>query len=295
MPQSLHYDSEVLQYQEAIQLQSGVAVGLARAENLQLGSNSNETGKLAEQFLNTSVGRALASSRVSLAWREHESYELALKLYPFANNVLSPDIAFQLGPYQALPPSSEGPKSQSNTQVDFVLFLRDDKESVLAKFRNSSSIRRLLKPLGKKSGGARRRYTFQIVDWNDRLGRFVSPSGHSRDFLNTETAIRLLSLGRVVICDRLHASILAYLSGLPFVYIDQKTAKITKGLQVAFESDPICQDRAKAMWESAETLESALSIAADFLDRYRLNDALITQDHARDLQLATNLSIISKH
>jgi exopolysaccharide biosynthesis predicted pyruvyltransferase EpsI len=48
---------------------------------------------------------------------------------------------------------------------------------------------------------------FNIVDWNDRLSIF-----HPAETFFGNTSIELLSLGRVVITDRLNASILAYLS-----------------------------------------------------------------------------------
>jgi exopolysaccharide biosynthesis predicted pyruvyltransferase EpsI len=276
MPQSLYYDDESLQRKDVITLRTRIVKGLLGPVSLQRISEGSDMADTARKVLETAEGLALAHSRVILTWREHESYEKALALYPFVSNVLSPDIAFQLGPYKALPPpssySSVDVGNEENLQpllVDFVLFLRNDHESSYSSKRNRESIRQLLKPLQEKSG---RSYSFDIVDWPDRIRRFKSPSGHPNDIFFTETSIKLLSMGRVLICDRLHASILAYLAGIPFVYIDQKTGKISKTLRVAFESDSICQDGDVAMWSQAKSLEKALETAVGFLDRYQLLD-----------------------
>ena len=110
--------------------------------------------------------------------------------------MLMPDIAFQLGPYEAQPLSSSDPRS-----VDIVFFLRNDKESVHSTDRNPVRIREML----IESGGAEgEKFTFIIVDWIDRLKMF-----NSRNILFTNTAIKMLSAGRILICDRLHASILS--------------------------------------------------------------------------------------
>jgi exopolysaccharide biosynthesis predicted pyruvyltransferase EpsI len=107
--------------------------------------------------------------------------------------------------------------------------------------------------------------SFTIVDWNSRLAMF-----NSTNYLFTDTAIQLLSFGKVVICDRLHAAILSYLTGLPFVYINQSTGKLEKTLRVAFESWEGCQDGETSMYARAQNLQDALGKAIQFLDNYDL-------------------------
>ena len=73
-----------------------------------------------------------------------------------------------------------------------------------------------------------------------------------------------------MICDRLHVAILAYLSGLPFIYLDQVSNKLTKTLRVAFSSWDGCQDEFGAMFAKAVSLQDALIKAVEFLDKYDL-------------------------
>jgi exopolysaccharide biosynthesis predicted pyruvyltransferase EpsI len=131
-----------------------------------------------------------------------------------------------------------------------------------------------------------RELTFSIVDWKDRLVRF-----DSTDIFFTETAIQLLSMGKVLICDRLHAAILAYLvTDMPFVYLDQLTGKISKTLLVAMESGPACQSATTTMahrWIAAPNLTEAIRQAAQWLDQIDqqqpTSDAALTRKQRRDL------------
>ncbi|KAG7339496.1 polysaccharide pyruvyl transferase [Nitzschia inconspicua] len=228
MPQSLYYRDEDLKKQDADRI---------------------------EAILSTFHGTVAA--RPTFLWREQFSYDEAVELYPSAQNVLMPDIAFQLGPYQP------APVNDSNA-VDVVVFLRKDHESLESKHRNAAYVRSILNSLvGEEKSNST---TFKIVDWNDRLEIFDSDN-----ILFTETAIQMLSMGRVLVCDRLHASILAYLSGIPFVYIDQLSGKISKTLDVALRIGDGCLDGQKSNFARAMNLTQALDMAMDFLenDRFR--------------------------
>ena len=81
------------------------------------------------------------------------------------------------------------------------------------------------------------------------------------------TGIELLSLGKVVVCDRLHASILSYISGLPFVYLDQISQKVTKTLTTAFADSENCLDGDKAAWVKANSLRDAVTKAQIMLNQ----------------------------
>jgi exopolysaccharide biosynthesis predicted pyruvyltransferase EpsI len=235
MPQSYHYSSATQKANDTQVIINSIAAGLG------LKSLESETDQ------------QKSASRVTFTWREITSFEEASKEYPFATNLLVPDIAFHLGPYQPLPSVQK-----ESLQLDILLFLREDKESVFASSRNDISIRRLLNSI---HGGSFLK--FGIADWNTRFAMWPS-----QDFLFTDSAIQLLALGRVAICDRLHAAILCYISGIPFIFVDQSTKKLTKTLRVAFDSWEGCNDGETAMWARAESLEEALALAVDFLEKY---------------------------
>jgi exopolysaccharide biosynthesis predicted pyruvyltransferase EpsI len=242
MPQSFHYGDRELEKRDAEKLKSKIAQGV-----WSWGQDAS--------VLDTEEGRNRSMSRVVFSWREHKSYRKALKRYPFVNNIIVPDIAFQLGPYAPMPP-----KEDDIALLDIVVLLRDDKESTYMPQRNKQAINEILSSV---DGGDR--ISFSIVDWEDRLNRF-----QSMDYFFTDTSIQLLSMGRVVVCDRLHAAILAYLSGIPFVYVNQSTGKISKTLRVAFDSWDGCDDGESAMWARADNLTHAFELASGFLDKYDL-------------------------
>ena len=236
MPQSLYYKDESMQKKQTEMIKENVQRGLKIVE----WDNKNS--------------QTLTRSRLILTWREEESFERALHLYPFATNKLVPDIAFQLGPYEPIRPEI------NKDMVDILLFMRDDNESQMKKERSHPAVQALLNTVPGSEG-----LTFSIVDWNDRLKIF-----RTTNKLFDSTSIKLLSLGKVVICDRLHVAILAYLSGLPFIYLDQVSNKLTKTLRVAFSSWEGCQDEFGAMFTKADSLQDALIKAVGFLDKYNL-------------------------
>ena len=242
MPQSLYFQSPVKEQQNANDFRQAVAAGLGLSSSTTTTNNNNKND-------DATLRRAL-QGRLILTWREEESLQRATQLYPYAQHVLMPDIAFQLGPYDAkrLRHNPDAPN-----RVDLLFFLRNDVESLYTAQRNRQSIRQLL--LLQQSSA--RRFTFSIVDWEDRLDRFGSD-----DYYFTDTAIQLLDMGQVLICDRLHAAILAYLSGIPFVFVDQVSGKITKTFRVAMnDTDEMCSSSSSwqtAMWDRAENLEDAI-------------------------------------
>ena len=246
LPQSLYYSSKVLQERHASRIKEQIALGLGLGDPFALESPD---------------GRSLAQSRVTFTWRERESYHLAQQLYPFVQNRLIPDMAFQLGPYRSIPNDTNADDS-----VDILMLLRNDHESTTMKkndrMRTSRRVRTILTSLPGDAADV----TFRIVDWGDRLELF-----HSDNIFFTSTAIQLLSLGKVVVCDRLHAAILSYLSGLPLVYLDQVSGKLTKTLSAAFEDGGSGQSSSCALSDTmvarAVDLEDALRKAIDFLHR----------------------------
>ena len=277
LPQSLFYLDESLKNKDATSIKEKVALGLKlakeeyytghrRLEELMWGETDRdgeydrwendmddivrETKPVNTSALDTPEGIELAKARTIFMWREKESFEEASRLYPFVTNMIVPDMAFQLGPYARI-------RNHPKKLVDIVIFLREDHESRVDSERNEYSIRRML---------PKEDMTFKIVDWSDREKIFGST-----DPFFTDTSIELLSLGKIVVCDRLHAAILAYLAGLPFVYIDQVSGKVTKTLTAAFEEVEGCMDGEKARWARAMSLKDALVKASSMIDEHRLS------------------------
>jgi exopolysaccharide biosynthesis predicted pyruvyltransferase EpsI len=249
MPQSLYYRDASRAEGDAQLLWKSIARGpQSHGEH----NASAPWTNLTQQLQRTDPLVQTAKSRVFLCWREVESYQQAELLYPFVTNLLVPDIAFQLGPYDRPAPTTP--------TLDLVLLLRDDHESTQQEYRSKAVVRSLLSTIPGAD-----RLSFRIVDWDDRLELFESDN-----IFFSETSIQLLSMGRVVICDRLHAAILCYLAGIPFVYLDQVSGKITKSLNVAFDSDPICRDSETAMWSRADNVTHALETAAAFMTKYQI-------------------------
>ena len=230
MPQSLYYRNASLHREHANLMRRNIMKGLRLKDTT------------------SPKNRRLIKSKVMFTWREQGSFDQAKRLYPFATNKLIPDIAFQIGPFQPIPPKND------TNKVDILVFLRADKESKFGgNGRSPGNIQRILNQIGKN-------VTFAVVDWIDRLKIFGT-----KNILFDETSIELLSLGKVVICDRLHAAILAYLSNLPVVYLDQESNKLTNVLNVAFSSSDICKDKRNMVIKSLslqDSLEKAIEILA---------------------------------
>ena len=177
-------------------------------------------------------------------------------------------MAFMIGPLQ-----ETDAWTQDKEKVDLLFALRIDQESRFISKRNFKSIETILKNNTSTSN-----LSFDIVDWGDRQKFFnesaLNPIGPDfqyklKDEMNSNfdhmknfrSSIALLSAGRVVITDRLHTSILAFLLHKPHVYLDQSYGKITRTREVAFSSSVHCEDRVKLRYDSAETLEEAVMLA----------------------------------
>jgi exopolysaccharide biosynthesis predicted pyruvyltransferase EpsI len=274
MPNSWFYTNTEIESNDIQHLRHNIVVGL--------GIDARTKDDITDALLST-----LVKSRIIWTWREHSSYDRAIKLLPYCTHQLVPDIAFQLGPYLPMRPTFI-PEGTSRTQehrssstgtalneldtIDIVFLLRNDHESLFASFRNRFSIQSILDNIPGAS-----HLSFSIVDWDDRLSRFQP--NNPPDIYFTETAIQLLSMGIVLICDRLHAAILAYIADLPFIYLDQISGKIHNTFTVAMESGPNCErsivssydsnlttiQNAQELWSHAETLPSAVEMALQII------------------------------
>ena len=79
-----------------------------------------------------------------------------------------------------------------------------------------------------------------------------------------ECAVTMFASAKVVITDRLHGSIFAFLSYKPHVYIDHKTEKFFRTRQVAFDGSEDCYDEDSLMYTHAFNLTDAVYIASYF-------------------------------
>jgi exopolysaccharide biosynthesis predicted pyruvyltransferase EpsI/drug/metabolite transporter (DMT)-like permease len=232
MPQSMHYNNASVAEHEAR------VIGAAAA----------------------SVGGPKESrKRLIFLWRQANSHASAARLYPFADNRLVPDMAFWCGPY--LHHGTVGRGSDGTARVDLLLFLRTDIESVhggAGLHKSPDSLRRMV-----DAAGAGRNISFRVVDWNKvRNLRAVNQAEYQPKI---EAAVRLLDGGRVVVADRLHATILALLSLKPVFYVDQSYGKIQHTLDAAFASSDDCRDERAVRVFPTASLAEALPRAVRFL------------------------------
>ena len=84
------------------------------------------------------------------------------------------------------------------------------------------------------------------------------------------SSIAMLAGGKVLITDRLHSSILAFLLHKPHVYIDQMYGKIGRTRAVALNVSHHCQDRKQMRFAEATTFLEALELAKQMIDDYNL-------------------------
>ena len=298
MPNSWYYTNEHIESNDLHQLRYNIAIGLGL-------DATNSIDAITDVQLSNAL-----NSRMIWTWREHYSYERAMKLLPYCTHQLVPDIAFQLGPYPSVRPTLVSADESSRREylttgstvnglgmMDIVFLLRNDHESTFASVRNRQSIHSMLDNI---PGGSQ--LSFSIVDWDDRLLRFQP--NNPMDVYFTETAIQLLSMGYVLICDRLHAAILAYISDLTFIYLDQISGKISKTFAVAMESGPNCQrsymmlknenftmelnlGKTQKFWSHAETISGAMEMAIQIIQQQNTvtngrNQRSITREQRRN-------------
>ena len=73
-----------------------------------------------------------------------------------------------------------------------------------------------------------------------------------------KSSIAMFMGGKVLVTDRLHSSILAFLLHKPHVYVDQMYGKIRKTREVAFNVSKKCSDREEMKYDEAENIEEAI-------------------------------------
>lgn len=193
-----------------------------------------------------------------LGWRQKNSLKKAQTLYPKINNFLVPDIAFMIGPVRD---TMEYTKKDKH-KVDILFLLRRDDESVIQQsFENEV----------KNKG-----FTYVNVDWEDAKNYYDSRGEPPTDLMKQvpfeksvfdfnerfAQAVSMVSTGTVIVTDRLHASILAFLMGKPHIFIDQMYKKIEYTREVALSTSTSCKS---SSYDSAKDLKEAISKAKSLL------------------------------
>ena len=208
-----------------------------------LGHRSRESQNLQQYMADAHATR----EQLVLTWRQKDSYEAAKTVYPYATNLLVPDTAFAL----ELDPTKHCTLAPSAPQlVDLILVLRMDSESALGASRSNDFVRRVLDQL---PGGAGAGVTFWISDWADTHNTLCTDAQQADPLSQTarfdtekmlKGATSLLSHGKVVVTDRLHASIMSLLLGLDHVMVEQSYGKIHQTRAVALGVSKACSEPA---------------------------------------------------
>ena len=156
-----------------------------------------------------------------------------------------------------------------------MFLLREDQESKNPEYRDQANISNILKenPLSAQ-------LSFDLADWWDnnkyldlalkdppapQLEHKVLNEGKFDYMAMFRKSIAMFSSARVVITDRLHASILAFLLHKPHVYLEQSYGKIRLTREVAFNTSTFCQDRDRLRFHQAEDIRQAVSLAGKMI------------------------------
>ena len=185
-------------------------------------------------------GRLFANhSQLVITIRSDESYEFAKSHFNFQDPSLSPgrhrtdirlvpDLAFMLG----------AQKSLDEPLYDVLVLKRIDSESKFDVGWKEAYLDLLSF-----------RYSYIEVDWPFFVESSWNTTSASSQVLKTVSERRLnlvnriISQGRVVITDRLHASIFSLLIGRPHVIVDEKHKKIVNTRTTAFRDKEVCRDK----------------------------------------------------
>ena len=138
-----------------------------------------------------------------------------------------PDMAFMIGPVAL---------KSSRILYDILFLKRDDHESNIA-FDKDFVLNEINLILGNK-------YSYLLIDWQNYNKHLKTISDYTNLnktlFAKFEYTKEIFSTVRLVITDRLHASIFSVLVGKPHIIIDDKYKKISQTRDAAFFNKPEC-------------------------------------------------------
>ncbi|GMH34156.1 hypothetical protein BSKO_01990 [Bryopsis sp. KO-2023] len=169
------------------------------------------------------VLNSLPPNYFTLFLRQQDSYEIAKRHYKTIDAKLSPDIAFILGPTRPI----------GQPQYDILVLVRQDGE---------------IRPEDKKIGGIvaqkakAANVTHRIQDWwyKPHPGEFSIATVGAFSEVRTAEAIKIISQGKIVITNRLHATIVATLLGKTLFWVDTVQKKVSSTRSVAFSTSEDC-------------------------------------------------------
>jgi len=247
MPQSFHYRDKQLQNNDSIEWMKAIK------------EETNYTE---------------SKTNMVLTWRQQESLKEGVLLYPLLDNRLVPDVAFMIGPLE-----ESNAWSKKRKQVELIFLLRVDKES---KHKNERNVKMLRKIIDKNE--ETRGLSFELVDWWDRDKFFDKRSKEPGPLFKYKvldegkfdyqkmfkSSMAMLTGGKVLITDRLHSSILAFLMHKPHIYLDQMYGKIRKTREVAFDVSEHCGDREEMRYDEAQSIEEAVLKASRMINDPKL-------------------------
>ncbi|KAJ3087774.1 hypothetical protein HK102_010309 [Quaeritorhiza haematococci] len=170
------------------------------------------------------------ATRLTMLFRDYPSMDILREAHVKEEQMrFCPDMAFMLGPLTPI----------GDPIVDVVVLSRSDKEK-LGEFAKglSDSFRRW----------DQLNITYEVVDWEDLVHKydvdretFLDIPVREQERMRLEYGIKLLSLGRIVVTDRLHAVILSTLLGKPHVFMDNSYRKIFNVRNATF-TNPECSN-----------------------------------------------------
>ena len=92
---------------------------------------------------------------------------------------------------------------------------------------------------------------------------------HSRVFdynRRIASGVSMLSTASVVVTDRLHCSILAFLMTKPHIILDYSYKKLTRTREVAFQTSEACRQRRILQYDDAPNLKEAVEKAINLVE-----------------------------
>jgi exopolysaccharide biosynthesis predicted pyruvyltransferase EpsI len=171
-----------------------------------------------------------------LTFRSKFSYEFAKKHYGNYTTVReAPDITFMLGPLIPI----------QKAKYDVFVLMRVQEQNI------STRICRLVKQQG---------YNCAYGDWGygTNIERVQGEYPPNYAEIGVQMGIGTISLGEVIITDRLQAVILGFLTGKNVVYIDTSSKKIGNVLATAFDGTS-CNPLRNSQFGITEVISSDLS------------------------------------
>lgn len=194
-----------------------------------------------------------AHPNFDLLARDFVSLDRMRSYFPQQMSYLSPDFAQYIGPVD---------KSQCQPTVDVLLLVRERKDKeVFFKLGNPATAVRAFRKKGIK---------YRIIDWFDyrvilRKYNWTLPKD-PLDYpqFRTNVGIKMLCEGKVIITDRLHATIMSTLMGLPHVYLDNIYGKIRTYKSAIYQPIPACRNT-NLRAHRAKTWDQAVAIAMKIL------------------------------